>query len=166
MTTAKALEGANLVWQRVNEFMQTTNASPVSKAVALRSLKQWLATQKGNPKLQFLSFANLTDEDNASVPEISTGGCSLYAIFARKIAGSSTTATWFKLNDSATLAGDANGANTIIGIPLKNSNDEFFLMYNPAYPIATGIRLAGQTDYPGATATSAADECSGFIIVG
>lgn len=166
MTTAKVLEGANLVWQRVNEFMLTVDGSPVSKRTALVSLKTWLATQKGNPKLQYIPFNHLTDEDNLTVPEITTGGCSLHAIFAKKISGTSTTAAWFKLNDSATLCGDANGANTKIGIPLKNSGDEFFLMYNPPFPIATGIVLAGQTDYPGASATSAADETSGFLLVG
>lgn len=164
MTVAKSLEGANLVWQRVNEFMSTSDSSPVQKAAFLRSLKSWLATQKGNPKLQYLSFSNVDTHDVATVPELSASGCTMFALFAKKQA--TDTDAYFKVNDSATVCGGANGANMKITIPLLASKDEVAMIFQPGYIFATGIRVASETTAAGGSDTATGDGPNGFIIVG
>lgn len=164
MTVAKALEGANLVWQRVNEMMATVNGSPVQKAAFLRSLKSWLATQKGNPKLQYASFSNVAAADVATVPEISTGGCTLYAVYAKK--QNTATDAYFKVNDSATVCGGASGANMKICVPLLVGNDEVAAIFQPGLVMATGIRVSSETTAAGGTATTSGDGPNGFVIVG
>jgi len=164
MTVAKSLEGANLVWQRVNEFLLTSDSSPVQRAAFLRSLKQWLATQKGNPKLQYLSFSNVDGHDVATVPELSASGCTLYALFIKK--QNTATDAYFKINDSATVAGGASGANMALTLPLKVGNDEVAVIFQPGLVIATGIRVASETTAAGGSDTATGDGPNGFCIVG
>ncbi len=164
MTVAKALEGAGLVWRRVNNFVETNNVSPVEKAGFLRTLKQWLATQKGNPKLQYLSFSDVHTHDVATVPELSTGGCTVYALFVKK--QNTATAAYFKTNDSATVAGGANGANADLILPLLVGKDEVAVIFQPGLIMATGIRVASETTAAGGADTTTGDGPNGFIIVG
>ncbi len=163
MTVAKSLEGANLVWQRVNEFLLTKNGSPIQRAAFLRSLKLWLATQKGNPKLQYLSFTDVTT-DAVTTPELSTGGCTIYALYAKK--QNTATDAYFKVNDSATTAGGANGANVKITLPLLVGNDEIAVIFQPGLVFATGIAVASETTAAGGSDTTSGDGPNGFFIVG
>lgn len=163
MTVAKSLEGANLVWQRVNKALWATSGSPVEKAAFLRTLKNWLATQKGNPRLQFLSFSNVTT-DAVTVPEVSASGCTIYAIFAKK--QNTATDAYLKINDSATLAGGANGANVTITIPLLVGNDEVAMIFQPGLIMATGVVVASETTAAGGTDTTTGDGPNGFMIIG
>lgn len=163
MTVAKSLEGANLVWQRVAEFMFTKDGSPVQRAAFLRSLKQWLATQKGNPKLQYVTFTDVTT-DAQVVPEVSTGGANIYAIFAKK--QNTGTDAYFKVNDSATVSGGANGANVKVTLPLLVGNDEVAVIFQPALIFATGVIVASETTAAGGTDTTTGDGPNGFIILG
>jgi hypothetical protein len=163
MTVAKSLEGANLVWQRVNEFMLTSNSSPVQKASFLRSLKSWLATQKGNPKLQYLSFTNVTG-DAVTTPELSTGGCTIFALYCKK--QNTATDAYFKVNDSATTAGGGSGANVKITLPLLVGNDEIAVIFQPGLVFATGIAVASETTAAGGADTTSGDGPNGFFIVG
>lgn len=164
MTVAKSLEGANLVWQRANNALWTLSSSPVEKAAFLRTLKQWLATQKGNPKLQYLSFSDVAAADVATVPELSTGGCTIYALYAKK--QNTATDAYFKVNDSATVAGGASGANMKITLPLLVGNDEIAVIFQPGLIFATGIRVASETTAAGGTPTTTGDGPNGFIVVG
>lgn len=163
MSVAKALEGANLVWQRVNESMWTQNSSPVTRAGFLRELKKWLATQKGNPKLQYLSFSDVTT-GAVTVPELSTGGCTIFAIYAKK--QNTATDAYFKVNDSASTAGGANGANMKITLPLLVGNDEIAVIFQPGLVFATGVAVASETTAAGGSNTSSGDGPNGFLIVG
>lgn len=167
MTVAKSLEGANLVWQRVNELMFTNNSSPVSRAAFLRSLKSWLATQKGNPKLQYLSFSAVSAHDTKTTPELSTGGATLYALYAIVKKGGTDAISAFKWNDSASACGGANGANMIGGAKFANDKDEFSAIYQPGYPLATGLIVAAETTMAGGTDSSTTHGTyNGFAIVG
>ena len=164
MTVAKALEGANLVWQRVNEFTNTVNSSPVERSAFLKSLKLWLATQKGNPKLQYLTFSDVHTHDVATVPELSVSGCTMYALYAKK--QTTATAAYFKVNDSATVAGGASGANVKFTFTMLLGNDEIAAIFQPGYVFATGIRVASETTAAGGSDTTTGDGPNGFIIVG
>lgn len=163
MTQAKSLEGANLVWQRVNKALWATSGSPVEKAAFLRTLKNWLATQKGNPRLQYVSFSDVTTDAQVS-PEVSASGCTIYAIFAKK--QNTATDAYFKINDSATVAGGANGANVKITIPLLVGNDEVAMIFQPGLIFATGIVVASETTAAGGTDTTTGDGPNGFMIIG
>lgn len=160
---AKVLEGANLVWQRVNEFTENDNCSPVQRSAFLRTLKLWLATQKGNPKLAFLTFTNVTT-DAQVVPSLDTGGCTIFAVFAKK--QNTATDAFFKFNDSATVSGGANGANMRFLIPLLVGNDEVAVIFQPGLIFATGIVVSSETTAAGGTDSTSGDGPNGFFIVG
>lgn len=166
MTVAKSLEGANLVWQRVQEIMLTKDSSPVTKAAFLRSLKNWLATQKGNVRLQYLSFSAVSVHDVKTVPELSTGGATLYALYAKVTKGSADAISAFKYNDSATACGGANGANMIGGFLFAADKDEVAVVFQPGYPLATGLIVGQETTMAGGTDSSTHGSSTGFAIVG
>lgn len=163
---AKVLEGANLTWQRVDEYMRlqqslTQPTSPLGRAVILRELKRWLATFKGNPKLQFLSFSNVTAQVNAGV---SSGGCTLYALFVKKQA--TATAAYFRYNDTNATVGGANGANQIGIVPLLVSGDEVLQIFTPGLVLATGLGVESATSAAGGADSTSGDGPNGFAIVG
>lgn len=167
MTTAKVLEGANLVWQRVNEMMNTLNSTPVQKAGFLRSLKLFLATQLKNPKLQYLSFSAVSAHNTLTTPNLTASGATLYAIYAKVTKGSSDAISAFKFNDSATACGGANGANMIGGVQFAKDGDETSFIFQPGYPLATGLVVGQETTMAGGTDSSTVDGTSaGFAIVG
>lgn len=162
---AKSLEGANLVWQRVQELMFTLDSSPVERAGFLRSLKNWLATQKGNPKLQYVSFSGVSAHDTTTT--LTTGGATLYALYAKVKTGSSDAVSVFKLNDSGTTAGGASGANAKFAFAFANDKDEVAMIFQPGYPLATGIAVAQETTFAGGSDSSTTHGTStGFAIVG
>jgi hypothetical protein len=163
---AKVLEGANLVWQRVDEFMRlqqsaTSPTSPISRAALLRDLKVWLATQKGNPKLQYASFTNVTAAVNVGV---STGGATLYALFLKK--HNTATAAYFRFNDTNTTVGGANGANQIGIMPLLVGGDEVLEIFVPGLVLATGLGVESATTAAGGTDSTSGDGPNGFAIFG
>lgn len=162
---AKALEGANLVWQRVAEIMYTLDGSPIQRAAFLRSLKQYLATQKGNPKLQYISFSAVSAHDTTTA--LTTGGATLYALYAKVAKGSVDAISTFKANDSGTTAGGASGANAILAIPFKVDKDEACLIFQPGLTLSTGLAVAQETTFAGGTDSSTSHGTStGFAIVG
>lgn len=163
---AKSLEGANLVWQRVEEFMRlqqsaSSPTSPISRAAVLRELKRWLATQKGNPKLQYLSFSNVTSAVNAGV---TTGGATLYALFVKK--QNTGTDAFFRFNDTNATVGGANGANQIGIIPLLEAGDEVLQIFTPGLVLATGLGVESATTAAGGADSSSGDGPNGFAIIG
>lgn len=155
---AKVLEGANQVWERVNIALQ--GASPEVQGL-FKALKLWLATQKGNPRLQYLPFTDVT-VDQATA--LTAGGGTLYAIYAKK--GNTATDAYFKVNDSATLAGGAAGINFTNVFPLLNAREEVAAFFQPGQAIATGLTVASETTGVGGTDSTAGDGPSGFMIVG
>lgn len=163
---AKALEGANLVWQRVNEFLSLQTSStlpttPLSRAIFLRDLKQWLATQKGNPKLQYASFSNVTAAVNVG---ITTGGATLYAIYLRK--QNTATAAYPRINDTNNTVGGASGANMIAQWPLLVGGDEIATIFAPGLVLTTGLGIESATTAAGGSDSTSGDGPNGFAIFG
>jgi hypothetical protein len=163
MTVAKALEGANLMWQRVFEFTLTQASTPAARGAFLRDLKLWLATQKGNPKLQYVTWSNLTTQQ-VTVPEVSQGGATLYAVYNFKQA--TATAAYFKYNDSATLAGGANGANMVGLQALLVAKHEALQIYPNGLALVTGLVVASETTAAGGANSASGDGPNGFAILG
>jgi hypothetical protein len=158
---AKSLEGANLVWQRVQEFMLTKDGSPVQRAAFLRSLKAWLAGQKGNVKLQYLTFTDVTTDQATA---LTTGGATLYALFVKK--QNTATDAFFKWNDHGTTSGGASGATFQGCLPLLVGNDEVAVIFQPGLILATGLTVSSETTAAGGTDSTAGDGPNGFAIVG
>lgn len=155
---AKVLESPNKVWQRVN--ILTANARPATRA-ALQALKQYLATQGGNPPLQVLTFSNLSAQTPTA---LTAGGAKLHAIWARK--QNTATAAYLKFNDSATLAGGAAGANIIGTVPLLAALAEDLIVFTPALTLVTGLTVASETTAVGGANSVAGDGPNGLAIIG
>lgn len=153
---AKSLEGANQVWNRVKQVSMSVEATLFFKA-----LKTWLSTQKGNPRLQFLPFSNVTVDQ---ITAVDSGGGTLYAAYAKK--RNTATDAFFKINDSATLAGAASGANITIAAPLLVGGDELLMAFYPGIIFATGFVVASETTAAGGADTVSGDGPDGFLIIG
>lgn len=152
----KSLEGANQVWERVKQVQMSVEATLFFKAV-----KTWLSTQKGNPRLQFVTFTNGAA---AQVTAVDTGGGTLYAAYAKK--RNTAVDAFLKINDSATLAGGAAGINTVITLPLLVGGDEIMQAFYPGAIFATGFVVASETTAPGGAFSAVADSADGFLIIG
>lgn len=176
---AIALEGANLTWQRVqNALLAQTGAngaapiagrraqsgpSPLA-ARAFRDLKWWLATQFGNPKLQFLSWGisagDTTGSDNAVLAAFA---CNIYAIWGKKQQVDSDV--FLQVIDSATDASTLSTEGTLV-LPFANKNDEAFVMFPYGFPMGVGIVLDSNTTAIGTTDSANADVPIGFAVIG
>ena len=155
---AKVLESPNKVWQRVNILLQ--GARPETRA-AFQALKMYLATQGGNPPLQLVLFSNVGVQQPML---LTTGGGTVYAIFAKK--SNTATASYLKINDSATLAGGAAGINMKAVMPLAAANAEGVMSFMPGFALVTGLTVAAETTPVGGTSSVAGDGPNGFAIIG
>lgn len=172
---ALSLQDENLVWQKVNQALQTqlqpgstggaqTGASPASQN-AFRALKLQMATQKRNPQLQFIAFGK-SDVDAATGDLLTLGAHTLYAVYARKL-GTGTTQGYLAYFDANTNTG-ATAQNSPV-LAFKSQYDESFAMSPTGWKQtnATGPVIASVTTPNGGTATTGdSDSQSGFIIVG
>jgi hypothetical protein len=155
---AKALIAANKVWQTVRAALAGANEASKRQ---FDDLKLYLATQKGNPDLQFVPFSNVTG-DQATL--VASGGCTLYGLYLKK--QNTATDAWFKLADHGTVAGGASGAAMTITLPLLVGNDEIACIFPTGLILATGITVASETTAAGGADTVTGDGPNGFAIVG
>ena len=171
---AIALEGANLVWNRVQNAMlnasqtDTQGRAPIAgrrpqpgpspnAARAFKDLKWWLATQLGNPKLQFLPFST-SDE-----LVLANFACTVYAVYGKK--QNTDTDSYLQLIDSAT---DSSTLSTkaFLVLPFVNKNDEAFTIFSYGFPAGIGVVLDSETTGIGTTDSTATDTAQGFAIIG
>jgi hypothetical protein len=175
---AIALEGANLTWQRVNNALLTqvgvNGAAPVAgrKAQsapsplavrAFRDLKWWLATQFGNPKLQFLPFgisAGTTTGTDEFVLAAFAG--TLLGIYGKKQAVDSDV--FLQVIDSATDASTLSTEGLAV-LPFANKNDECFAIWPYGLPFGVGLVLDSNTTAIGTTDSANADGPIGFAVI-
>lgn len=150
---ALSLQDSLLVWRKAAGA--ALSLKPFIK-FSLDSLKRWHAQFLGNPDLQFVPFAALSDAETviADVP------CKLYALVLVK--AGAATATFSKATDSATTSSDASSelrfwANAV-------GQQDCFVWPN-GLAFANGITMQGNTTANGGT-TSGANACSGFAIIG
>jgi hypothetical protein len=131
-------------------------------AEALRAFFKHMES-KANPDLYLEYITGLE-----SAPQvISDAACKLYVIFIHKPAAS-TTNSWFKAKDHATLATDANGASAF-GVPLVGTgggNREYAIVFPDGVPLGTGLTIGQYTTLTGNTECAAADAVTGFVIIG
>jgi hypothetical protein len=173
---AIALEGANIVWNRVNNAMllQTVGApvagrraqsAPSPLAVrSFRDLKWWLATQMGNPKLQFLSFGISTGTTTGTDEFVLAAFAgTLYGIYGKKQAVDSDV--FLQVIDSATDASTLSTEGLAV-LPYTNKNDESFMLFPYGLPFGVGLVLDANTTAIGTTDSATADTPVGFAIIG
>jgi hypothetical protein len=164
LSALPSVEGANLVWQRVNEVL--VGASPASKYV-FNGLKKWLSTQKGNPQLRFTAISAellLTANDGLGV---GAGTALIYGLYLKKRSTNGTDAFVTVLDDGTDdniYAGSLTGSY-VLSQPFLLASDESCYVNVNGLTIANGIRIASLTTLVGTTATTlAATTCDGFMI--
>jgi hypothetical protein len=157
---AFALENANKAWQRVQGALDAAGASPEVQ-LQFRALKMWLATQKGNPNLQFLSFT-AAQAAAAGGTVLATGVANVYAVFVKKTA--TATRNTVKLYDDAT--DDTTAGDAVIAADLIAASQQAAVIYPDGYALAVGAVITGHTTLIGTTDGSSANAGSGFVLVG
>lgn len=155
---ALSLEEANLVWQKVQVALDSLGANGAIRE-QFRQLKAYLSQVKRNPQLQFVPFSNLTGDT-----AIADAACTFYAAFVKKQATS--TAAYFKINDSAATAGGANGADQTDVVELNAASQQAALVHPAGRAQGSGIAVASQTNAAGNTDSTSGDGPNGFIILG
>lgn len=156
---ALSLENQNLVWQKVRVAFDALDATKQSRE-SFKALKERIATLGGTTRqLQFVAMADITgDTIIADVP------CKLYGVFLKKQA--TATDAFFKMNDSTTTCGAANGASATDSVALVDSGDQVSLVFPKGRAQANGLTVASQTNLAGNTDSTSGDGPNGFIIIG
>jgi hypothetical protein len=158
---ALSLEDGNKVWQKVNKAL--ADAEPAA-VFAFRGLKQWLAEQKGNPQLQFVTI-------DGTVIDTATNGQDhgidaahrIYGLYLKK--ANTATDTYFAVYDDATnVSGGATDARMSIG--LLEAKETFIGVYPDGLVMADGLISKGWTDFDGTTDANEADTPNGFYVLG
>ena len=155
---AFAYEGANLVWQRVNEAL--ADASPASKW-AFVSLKKWLATQKVNPQLWYYAFHN-TSVDDANGELLATGVASFYGVWCKKAATATDVFLGLidDVDDDSTLSTKGN----VMVANLASAEESLYINPN-GLPFGLGLVAKAYTSPLGTTDSTDTDCPHGFVIV-
>lgn len=154
-----ALEGPNQVWNRVNQYL--VGASPASKA-AFKELKKWLSTQKGNAKLQFVSFSAEDIVTNLGYsPDVDAA--LIYGVFLKGRRTTGTTPSFVSLHDATDNAATTTTVDTV---KFNVTGQEAAIIHPNGYRLTTELTISAATAVGGATESSAADAADGFVIIG
>lgn len=123
----------------------------------LKAFFSHLAQHKGSPKLQATFYSALagTDVVPADAP------CKVYAWYIKKPSGS-TTAAYLKASNHASALDEAAPTMSIY-LP---TNEEVIVLFPNGVAMSTGFTIGSNTTPTGSTGSSAADQPSGFVIVG
>ena len=159
---ALVVENANLTWQRVRIALDRMDSHPVA-VEAFKALKMYLATQRGNPELQFVAFDN-ADIDGASGADLGIdAACKVYGFYAKKTA--TTEDAYIALFDDATddAGGDTDQRTTL---SLLASSEQAFAIHPAGLDMAAGIVVKSYTDINGTTDTTAGSAADGFVVIG
>lgn len=154
---ALSLENSNLVWQKVFVSLQALGAKQET-VEAFRKLKLRLATVGGNKNLQFVAMADVTAD-----AVIADAACTFYAYYVKKQA--TGTDAFFKMNDSATTCGAANGGSATDCVSLVTASEEAFQMFPNGRAQANGLTVASQTNLAGNTDSTTGDGPNGFVLI-
>lgn len=142
-----------LAWRRVRNAVQSFKPST---QLVLQAIKSWLVQQGGNPDLQFVPFASLSDSETV----IADAAHKLYVLVLKK--ANTATATFSKYTDNATTSSDASSDLRILQNVAKS---EVVLFANTGIAMANGGTMQGNTTAGGGT-SSGADASSGFALIG
>lgn len=156
---ALSLENSNLVAQKTKLALE--DAHPMAQE-AFGAFKRYLASQGGNPDLQFIPFAGASIDD-AGGQVLADAACKLYGWYGKK-PDAATDAYLVLLDDATDDAGGATDARVSAGfLVAKQAN---FGIYPNGLPMAAGVVAKSYTDYDGVTDSTAGDAPNGFVIIG
>lgn len=150
------------VWTRVKNALSVANANPGAQN-ELRVLREYMATQGGNPQLQFVPInGTLSSSDGgASASQVlADAACTLYALYLKKVGAVETV---FKGSANATTAA-TNGTQKYA--LAKTAAGDITLTYPTGDAVASGLTVTENTDRTGSTLTLVANRMDGFAIIG
>ena len=145
------------------EKMRAFNRNPGVQYM-LKALRLHLATNKGNPDLQFVAIdgnTNASDGGNSANQVLADAACTLYAVYLKK---TGSTATWFKATNHATTATTNGGAD--ISTQMTTANQEQVFVYPTGFALSAGLTVTENTTATGSTLTLLANRIDGFVIIG
>ena len=138
---------------------QKTRAITLNPGVfyALKALFLHLASNKGNPDLEFKAAPGTANSALVDNP------CKLYAVYLKK--GIVATASFFKMSNHATVV----QASAEVILHSAAAGEVVFAEWPDGKAFSTGIATGSYTAYSGtdtSTASTATHELSGFFLVG
>ncbi len=157
---ALSLQDGTFVWQKVKNALVGSN--PASQQM-FRDLRQYLATQGGNPQLQFIPIDGTyssSDGGNNASQVLSDTACTVFAIYGLKVG---TVETIFKGSANATTAG-TDGTQKF-ALPATAAGD-VFAVWPKGIAVASGLTVTLNTTRTGSTLTLLANDINGFVIIG
>ena len=156
---AVVLENSNLVKQKIK--IALGNADPVHQDT-FNDLVRYLATQGGNPDLQFVAFSAEQATTNTGT-DLTAAACKVYGWYAKARRTTGTTSSFVSIHAEAT-----NGAttSTLVTARFKAVNQNVSQVMPRGLACETGLTISAATAVGGATESSAADAADGFIIIG
>ena len=168
---ATSFQDQNLVWQKVFQALAGQAQSGVSGAAnpaslnAFRALKLQMATQKGNPQLQFVPYGE-ADIDAATGYAGPTGAFTLYGAWAKK-SGTGTTLAFNELRNG--ISGGTGASGVLVSMRFSGPGDENVFISPSGLPFSqtTGSLIFSVTAINGTTATTTdANSQHGFLVIG
>lgn len=164
---AVSTQSANLVWQKVKNYLSAQNvstlgANPVSQA-AFQGLRMYLSQAKKNFDLQFVPIDGVyssSDGGNNSSQILIAGALTLYGVYLYK---KGSTETIFKGTNHASTA--TTDGTQDIAIACTTTGDVFEI-YPQGRALATGLTVTENTARTTSTLTLAANQMSGFVVIG
>lgn len=159
---ALSLEDSNLVWQKVKGALM--NANPVVQT-AFDGLRRYLATQKGNPQLQFISFGDGDVVAATGYSPIGAVTSTVYGVYFIKNGTGTGTATdsWLTIGNASTNTVDAT---KFIALMTSVAAQEVYATYPHGLIFGTDLTISGETSAQDGTESTSGDSGSGFVIVG
>lgn len=158
---AASLQSSNLVWQKVKQAL--AGANPATQA-AFRELKTYLATQKGNPNLQFVPFDPVDIDTGANgYNPIDDATVKYYGVYAKSLS-TLVASSWVGVYDSD----DDNATTTecIVALKMSAASQSQFHILPQGVALAKGIVIAAATAPVGTTESDAVDSSAGFVLIG
>jgi len=157
---AIALQDGGLVWQKVKQAL--VGANPGSQN-AFRVLREYLATQGGNPQLQIVPYsAELITTAAGYSPDVDA--CTIYGVYGKGRRTTGTTSSFFQL--FAQADNTASTSLIIFGTRFKATGQQFASVFPTGLACETELTIAADTTVAGDTESSAADACDGFVLIG
>ena len=156
---AVSTENANLVWQKVKIALM--NAHPAHQN-EFRALKEYLATQGGNPDLQFIAYSAEDCNTNGGVDK-TAAACKVYGWYGKARRTSGTTSAFVALHAAAD---NSATTTTLITSRLKATGQTFGMTFPGGLACETGLTIVSATAVGGGTESAVADSADGFILIG
>ena len=159
---ALSLQDSNLVWQKVKAALASANPAVVEQ---FQALKIYLATQKGNPTLQFIPFGDADVTAATGYSPIGAVASTLYGVYFKKNGTGTGTATdsWLTLGNASTNTVDAT---KFVALMTSVAGQEVSAVYPHGLIFGTDLTISGETSAQDGTESTGGDSGSGFVILG